>query len=259
MKINNLLKIAVLGSGALLLLAACGNSSKESKSEEKVLVVGTEGTYAPFSFHDDKDKLTGFDVDVAKAVGKEMGYKVEFFEAPWDSLLAAFDAGKTDVILNQMGITDERKEKYDFSVPYTFSKTALITKKGNQEIKSFDDLKGKKAAQSLTSNYGQVAESYGAELESTSGFDQAIELVLRGRADATLNDDVAYYDYLKQHPKAEIQITATSDDATKIGIPVKKGNADLLKKINQALESLQKDGTLTKISEKYFNEDITKE
>ncbi|MDT3994847.1 transporter substrate-binding domain-containing protein, partial [Mammaliicoccus fleurettii] len=171
----------------IVVLAACGNSndSKESssKKDDKKIVVGTEGTYAPFSFHDKNDKLTGYDVEVTKAVAKEIGYKVEFKETQWDSMFAGLDAGRFDMIANQVGINDERKAKYKFSDPYTYSKGVLVVNEKNKDIKSFDDVKGKKLAQTLTSNYGKLAQSKGADITKVDGFNQAMDLLQSNRVE----------------------------------------------------------------------------
>lgn len=259
MKKRTILTTIGIALVSVTLLAGCKSSStKTSTSDSKVLRVGTEGTYSPFSYRDENNKLVGYDVDVAKAVGKKIGYTVKFVDAPWDSMLAAFDAKKSDVVFNQVSITDERKEKYDFTIPYSVSHVALITKKGNTDIKDFTDLDGKKAAQSLTSNYANQAESYGATLVSTDGFSKSADLVINGQADATLNDDVSYYDYLNQKPDAELQIAKVSDDTTEVGALLHKGDDKLKEKIDKALQELHDDGTLTKLSEKYFNKDISK-
>lgn len=253
----------------IFLFASCNKSSESSDSSNEdsysqikkngELKIGTEGTYAPFSYHDENDKLVGFDVEIAEAVADKLGLKATFVESPWDSLLAAFDANKCDTVFNQVGITKERKEKYNFSTPYTYSKTALITNSDNTDINSFSDLDGKSSAQTITSNYAKVAESYGATIESTDGFSKSIELVISGRADATLNDDVAFYDYLKQKPDSPIKIAAMGEETITIGALIKKDNNELLTEIDKALKELRDDGTLTSISEKYFDKDITKE
>ena len=242
----------------VLFLAGCQSKNDSEASSKNVLRVGTEGTYSPFSYRDDNDKLTGYDVDVAKAVAKKIDYKVKFVEAPWDSMLAAFDAKKTDVVFNQVAITPERKEKYVFSTPYSVSHPALIVNKDNNEIKDFADLKGKTSAQSLTSNYAQMAEEHGAKISSVDGFSKAVELVVDNRADATLNDDVTYYDYLNQKPDAPIKIVKTSDEATEVAAMFHKGDEKLAEKVDKAIKELEADGTLTKLSEKYFKKDISK-
>ena len=145
---KSIIAVASLLVVGVLFLAGCQSKDSGEASSKNVLRVGTEGTYSPFSFRDDNDKLTGYDVDVAKAVAKKIDYKIKFVEAPWDSMLAAFDAKKTDVVFNQVAITPERKEKYLFSTPYSVSHPALIVNKDNNEIKDFADLKGKTSAQS---------------------------------------------------------------------------------------------------------------
>ena len=257
MKKSIIVVASLLVVGALF-LAGCQSKGDGEANSEKVLRVGTEGTYSPFSFRDDNDKLTGYDVDVAKAVAKKINYKVKFVEAPWDSMLAAFDANKSDVIFNQVSITPERKEKYLFSTPYSVSHPALIVNKDNNEIKDFADLKGKTSAQSLTSNYAQMAEDLGAEISSVDGFSKAVELVGDNRADATINDDVTYYDYLNQKPDASIKIVKTSDEATEVAAMFHKEDKKLAEKVDKAIKELEADGTLTKLSEKYFKKDISK-
>lgn len=257
---KSIIAVASLLAVGILFLAGCQSkdSSSASSNDEKVLRVGTEGTYSPFSFRDENDKLTGYDVDVAKAIAKKIDYKVKFVEAPWDSMLAAFDAKKTDVVFNQVAITPERKEKYLFSTPYSVSHPALIVNKDNDSIKDFSDLKGKTAAQSLTSNYAEMAEGLGAEISSVDGFSKAVELVSDKRADATLNDDVTFYDYLNQKPDAPIKIVKTSDEATEVAAMFHKDDEKLAKKVDKAIKDLEADGTLTKLSEKYFKKDISK-
>ena len=255
---KSIIAVASLLVVGVLFLAGCQSKGDGEANSEKVLRVGTEGTYSPFSFRDDNDKLTGYDVDVAKAVAKKINYKVKFVEAPWDSMLAAFDANKSDVIFNQVSITPERKEKYLFSTPYSVSHPALIVNKDNNEIKDFADLKGKTSAQSLTSNYAQMAEDLGAEISSVDGFSKAVELVGDNRADATLNDGVTYYDYLNQKPNAPIKIVKTSDEATEVAAMFHKEDKKLAEKVDKAIKELEADGTLTKLSEKYFKKDISK-
>src|SRR5690606_34608503 len=162
-----------------------------------------------------------------------------------------------DAVINQVGITEERKQKYDFSEPYISSKAALIVRADDDSIKGFEDLKGKKAAQSLTSNYGKMAQEAGAELVATDGFDQSIQLVVQGRADATINDSLSFLDFKKKQPNAPVKIAATEDEAAYSGIIVRKGDPELVAAINQALTDIKSDGTYQRISEKYFGQDVS--
>lgn len=235
------------------------DDSLQKIKDSGVLRIGTEGTYAPYSYHDESGKLTGFDIEIAELVAERLGVKPEFIETKWDAMIAGLDADRFDIIANQVGITEEREEKYDFSEPYTYIHGALIVAKDNDTIKTFDDIKGKKSAQTLTSNWGKTAEEYGAELVGVDGFDQSIELVESGRADLTINSEVALYDYLKQKPDAGIKKVALSDDPSIVGIPVPKGETSLYEAINQAILDLKQEGKLKEISEKYFGTDITQE
>ncbi|MCQ1776147.1 amino acid ABC transporter substrate-binding protein [Neorhizobium galegae] len=219
---------------------------------------GTEGTYAPFTFHDASGKLVGFDVEIGQAVAAKIGVKAEFLEGKWDGLIAGLDAKRYDAVINQVGITEARKQKYDFSEPYIASKAVLIVRQDNSDIKGFADLKGKKSAQSLTSNFGKIAQQAGAELVGTDGFDQSIQLVLTRRADATINDSLSFLDFKKQKPDAPVKIAAQQDNADYSGIIIRKGEPELLEAINKALADIKADGTYQKISDKYFGQDVSK-
>ena len=242
---------------AALLPALAGENLAAVKAAG-ALKIGTEGTYAPFTFHDNSGKLVGFDVEIGEAIAAKLGVKAEFVEGKWDGLIAGLDANRYDTVINQVGITEARKQKYDFSEPYIASKAVLIVKSDNADIKGFADLKGKKAAQSLTSNFGKIAEQNGAELVGTDGFDQSIQLVLTGRADATINDSLSFYDFHKQKPDAPVKIAAEQKDADFSGIIIRKGEPELLDAINKALNDIKADGTYQKIADKYFGQDVSK-
>lgn len=251
---------AVVVAGAIQALAAIPGHAGENFDAIKsagVIKIGTEGTYAPFTYHDDTGKLVGFDVEIGEAVAERLGVKAEFVEGKWDGLIAGLDAKRYDVVINQVGITEERKAKYDFSQPYVASKAALIVREDNADITDFAHLSGKKAAQSLTSNYGKMAQEAGAEIVATDGFDQSIALVVQGRADATLNDSLSFFDFKKKQPNAPVKIVATQGDASESGILIRKGDAELVDAINKALDEIKSDGTYQKISEKYFGEDVS--
>ncbi|TIQ33883.1 MAG: extracellular solute-binding protein [Mesorhizobium sp.] len=187
--------------------------------------------------------MVGFDVEIAQAIAERLGVKAEFLEGKWDGLIAGLDAKRYDAVINQVGITEARKAKYDFSDPYIASKAVLIVRGDNTDIKSFADLKGKKAAQSLTSNFGKLAETNGAELVGTDGFDQSIQLLLTGRADATINDSLSFLDFKKQKPDANVKIAAQEENADYSGVIVRKGDPELVAAINQALADIKADGT----------------
>lgn len=220
--------------------------------------IGTEGTYAPFTFYDNTGKLTGFDVEIAEEIAKRLDVKAEFIETKWDGMFAGLDAKRFDMIANQVTIRADRLEKYDFSDFYIVSKAVLIVGEGNEEIKDFADLKGKKAAQSLTSNLADIARENGAELVQIDGFNQAIDLLAAGRVDATINDSLSFLDLKKQKPELPVKAVADYQNAAQMGLMFNKGNEELVEAVNKALADMKADGTYLTISEKWFGTDVSK-
>lgn len=226
--------------------------------ERGYLIVGTEGTYSPNSYHDENGDLVGFDVEVAAAVAEHLGVEVQYLETEWASIFAALDAGQIDTVINEVGYTDERAEKYDFSEPYAFVQGGILVRSDNDDIHSFEDLAGKIAANESTSTWGATALEYGAELDPVNAMAQSISELTNGRADCTLNYVTAFADYMREHPEAEVKIAATTDPEPSSYIPVVKGNERLVEAINQALDEARESGELAAISEKYFGTDVTK-
>lgn len=253
---------------ASTMLAGCGakgkSDSKDALADIKdkgTITVGLEGDWQPWSYHDsDTNKVIGYDADVARAIAKKLGVKVKLVEAPWESLFAGLDDGRYDLVINGVEITDERKEKYDFSEPYAYIHTALVVRNDNTDINGFDDLKGKKTVNSIGSTYMTMAEKYGAEATGVSTLDETIQNVIDGRADATLNTEDSIATYLQEKPDAPIKVVATTDDSSKVAIPMKKsGTASLKKAVNKALSDMSDDGSLAEISQKYFGKDVSKQ
>jgi len=222
------------------------------------LVVGTEGTYRPFSYHvDGSGDLTGYDVEVARAVAEEMGVDIRFEETQWDALFAGLEAGRFDAIANQVSITTEREASYTFSEPYTYSTGVVVVAEGTSDITSFDDLAGKTAAQSLASNWYTLAEQSGASIEAVEGWAQAAALVLQGRVDVTINDKLTFLDYQKQEGDTKLVIAAETDDFSRSAFALASGSDSLAQAVDDALAVLAQNGTLATISQKYFGDDVS--
>lgn len=229
--------------------------------ERGEIVVAMEGTWAPWTYHDESGQLVGYDVEVAQNIAQRLGVEVSFAEGEWDGLLAGLDSGRYDIMVNGVDIDEARSEKYDFSAPYAYNRTAVIVSGENDSIQSMEDLDGKSTANTLNSTYANAAESYGAEVTGVDDFIQTIELLNSGRIDATLNAEVSYYDYMAQHPDANIKIACIDPATTQVAIPMRKGeeSAALVAAINDALAEMAEDGTLTELSMKYFGTDISKD
>lgn len=253
---------SILLAGLLSLTFTAGAQAQDDLASIKsagTIKIGTEGTYAPFSFHDTSGKLTGFDVDIGRAIAERLGVKAEFVEGKWDGLIAGLDVKRYDAVINQVGITDARKAKYDFSDPYIASEAVLIVRDDNTAIKRFDDIKGKRSANTLTSNFGKLAQKYGAQVVAVQGFNEAIDLLLSGRVDATINDNLSFLDFKKQKPNAKAKIVDSDKTAefSESGVLIRKNNPELRAAINKALTDIKADGTYKAISEKYFGTDLS--
>ena len=268
--------MSVMAAVGVLTLSGCSNSSTSTAASSGAssaagstadqlatiqasgkLIVALEGAWQPWSYHDESDTLVGYDV----AIAEKLGVEPEYVESDWDSLFAGLDAGRFDMVCNGVEVTDERALTYDFTTPYGYIHTALAVRKGNDEIKTFEDLKGKTTANSLASTYMELAESYGATVQGIDTLEETIQLLTAGRIDATLNADVSFYDYLNVHPDADFKIVAQTEDASHVAIPLRKGDnsATLLEAVNNAIDELRADGTLKDLSEKYFGQDISSE
>ena len=171
--------MSVMAAAGVLTLSGCSNSSGSTAASGTAasvapaagdqlsniqssgkLIVALEGAWQPWSYHDESDTLVGYDVEVSRAIAEKLGVEPEYVESDWDSLFAGLDAGRYDIVCNGVEVTDERAKTYDFTEPYGYIHTALAVRKDNDEITSFEDLKGKTTANSLASTYMELAESY---------------------------------------------------------------------------------------------------
>ena len=241
------------------LVAGCGGGSgkKDEKADaktEKVLRIGTNADFAPFEFQDVNGKAyEGFDMDLIRALAKEMGYKADIQNINFDGLIPALEAGNLDVIISGMTINDERKKKVDFSDPYYKSGLSIIIKKSDTSIKKFSDLKGKKVAVQIgTTSAMEVRKMEGVEVkEFNSSADTFMELKAGG-VDAVVNDRPVNDYYIAKSGVTDVrrlEELLTSED---YGIAVSKKNTELTKQVNAALKKLHDNGEYDKIFKKWF-------
>ena len=231
-KIKLLLGVLLL----LILAVSCGN--KTNAGRKRVIKVGTDGVYAPFSFKDESSgKLTGYDVEVIQEVGKR---------------------------INENEKTKEREEKYIFSDKYLVSAAQIIVKEGENNIKTLKDLEGKRVISAVGSNYSKTVEEYNktaAKKIDLNYFDGGITLTLveiaQGKADATLSDRLVVSYYKKQQGD-KVQLVGEPLSTTPTFFLFRKDSEELRNEVNKALAEMRADGTLAKISEKWFGGDYTK-
>lgn len=256
-------------------LVACGETSQEDPNvdadnevvyndqlaaiqEAGKLVVGVEGTYYPYTYHDEEtNELDGYDIQIAKKLAEYLGVEVEFVESDWDSLLAGLDSARLDTVINDVTATDERREKYDFSEPYFFSFRQFVVKTGNEVgLHSVEDLNGKKIATNTTNSLVPLLEEWGVEIVPIDNTDQCAQMVESGRVDFCMFSAVVMKEYMEQHPEAQLEVAFVLEDSVnEICIPTRKGEERLLNEIDAFLQSIRDDGTLLDLCMQYFEAD----
>ena len=255
--------IAVVLSLMLLAVSAAALSEGEKDlldaiREKGTLVIATEGCWSPWTYHDDDDTLTGFDIEMGKLIAEGLGVEPDFREGDWDNLLPGLDSGRFDIVCNGVGYKEDRAEKYAFTEPYVYSEMSLVVRADNEDIQDFSDLAGKKTANSPSSTYAQRAEDEGATVEYVNTLGETMALLEQGRVDATINAKESVEDYLREHPDANIKIVKTVPGEAVV-FPVKKGaeSDTLVAAINEILQKAREDGILAELSVKYFGKDLT--
>ncbi|MBM7062487.1 cystine ABC transporter substrate-binding protein [Pseudomonas sp. UL073] len=254
----------LLGSVALLLgLGSLGSASAADLLDEikanGSIKVGLEGTYPPFNYQDANGQLSGFEVDFANALAKELGVKAEFQPTKWDGILAALESKRLDVVINQVTISEERRKKYDFSTPYTVSGIQALTRKDTAaSITNAQSLAGKKVGVGLGTNYEQwLKDNVPDAVIKTYDDDPTKFQDLRvGRIDAILVDRLAAFEMVSKTGD-QLALAGQAFSRQEAGVALRKGNPALLAAIDQAIGKLRADGTLKALSEKWFKADVT--
>ncbi|MBJ9675376.1 MULTISPECIES: cystine ABC transporter substrate-binding protein [Burkholderia] len=256
--LKKLLTAALIGASFVAATSHAADLLDEAK-QRGTLRIGLEGTFPPFNSKAPSGELVGYDVDIAKAVAAKLGLKPEFVTTEWSGIIAGLQAGKFDVIVNQVGVTDKRKEVLDFSPAYTYSAAQLIQRKDDtRNFKSLDELKGKKLGVGLGTNYMDMAKSVpGIDVKTYPGAPEYLRDLAAGRLDAALNDRLMLA-YLLKNSQLPLRTGATLEAGQPSAIPFKKGNPKFAKAIDDAMTQLEADGTFTKISDKWFGIDVSK-
>lgn len=264
----------------VLSLAACSNTAgtdasqasgaaeADSEAAEKdllttikergTLIIATEGSWAPWTYHDENDNLVGLDVEIGQLIADGLGVKAEFAETNWEAILSGVSSGRFDIACNGVGYSEERAKSYTFSDPYVYDRTVLVVREDNTDINSFEDLNGKTTTNSPNSLYAALTESYGATVTYVDTLNETLAMVTDGRVDATVNAEVSVNDYMKEHPDAPLKVVDKSEGAP-IAFPVRKdaSTETFIQEVNRILEEARQSGRLAEISMKYFGLDLT--
>lgn len=247
---------------ALLCMATASANAADLLDTVKqtgVLKVALEGTYPPFDYRNSDGQLEGFDVDVAKALAARLGVKPEFVTTEWSGILAGLQAGKFDVIVNQVAITPARKQTLDFSQPYVYSSAQLLQREGDaRAFKSLEDLKGLKVGVTMGSNYVDLVKTHPTvNLQVYPGTPENLRDLAANRIDAAVNDRLMLSYLIKNShlPLRPSGIIPGGD--TQMGVPFRKGNPKFAKAVDDAIAAMRQDGTLKKISMQWFGADTS--
>ena len=244
---------------ALLLMSSVAHAELlDTVKQRGTLRIAVEGTYPPFNFKE-KGQLAGFEVELAKALAGKIGVKAEFSTGEWSAMLAGLQANKFDVVINQVGITDKRREAFDFSEPYTFSSPQLIVRKNEKrEFRTLADLKGRKLGLGQGTNFGDLAKAVGGiDVRTYPGSPEYLQDLALGRIDAALNDSLLI-PYIVKKTRLPLKAGAPVGEVERSGIPFAKGNPQFKAVIDKALADMKADGSFAKISMKWFERDVSK-
>lgn len=237
-------------------LAGCGQQTAKpvETPKAKVLKVGSETTFAPFEFQDEKSKeYVGFDMDLIRAIGKELGMEVQIQSMGFDGLIPALEAGNIDVAISGMTITDERAKKVNFSKPYYKSGLSMVVKADNDTIKTFKDLEGKKIAVQIgTTGAMEAKKIKDAIIREFNNAPEAFMELKAGGVDAVVNDLPVNEYYIAQAGGKDAKVVGEPLTSEEYGIAIAKKNSELTEKVNQALDALKKNGEYEKIYLKWF-------
>lgn len=245
-------------------LSACG---RKSAADKDTWTVATSGTLYPTSYHDPKTKkLTGYDVEVIRAVAKGLHKKVKFKEYGVDGMLTAVKTGKADMAVDDFSIAPNKEKSYRMSEPIKHSFDAILVRKSDDSgIHSWKDLKGKKAAGEAGTNYQRLAQQLGAKLVNYDNVSNDVYTrdLASGKTDFIMNDYYLQKLALAAEPNSGLKIKegmyfTNNEDGKGEGIVMNKKDAKLQKQVNNELTKLKKNGTLSKIAKKYYGTDVTK-
>lgn len=235
-----------------------GNDNEETTGSDDAgeitkLVVGTDATYAPMEYMDEKGEIVGIDIEIVDAIAEELGIEVEYKNIGWEPLFPAVDNDEVDFAVSSITITEKREESYDFTDPYYIANQLILVPDGS-EITSFADLEeGKRvSAQINTTGHIVVQELLGetsSDILAAETMPLAITEMINGNADASVGDNSTVNEYIKNNPNAEVEtIEDDSFEKEYYGLMVKKGNDEVRELLNEGIEKIKENGKLEEIT-----------
>lgn len=247
-----------------LSIAGCNNKSQDAMDKE-TLIIGFDDTFVPMGFKDNNGEIVGFDIDLAKEVSKRIGKQVTFQPIDWSMKESELNSGKIDLIWNGYSITKERKEKVNFTNPYLENRQVIITLV-NSKINSKVDLKGMNVG---AQNQSSAVDAINKEEELLKTFkdgkvytfetnNEALMDLEAKRIDAVVADEILARYYINKKGEGKYKILNDDFGDESYGVGIRKGDEELLEKLNEAFEDIKKDGTAKKVSDKWFGKDIIK-
>lgn len=249
---------------AVTALAGCGSNSAQ-KEESKKIVVGLDDSFPPMGFKDEKNEIVGFDIDLAKEVAKRLGREVEFKAIDWNSKEAELKSGRVDILWNGLDITDKRKENMLFSEPYMDNRQIVfVAKNGKVSVAGEDDLAGKTIGTQnggTTEEYFENKPELKASMKEVKYYPDYINAFMdleNGRLDAVVGDEIIGRYYISKHPDEIQAIDTVIGTVSQFGIAFRKDDQKLRDEVQKVFDEMKADGTVAKISEKWFAKDITK-
>lgn len=243
---------------SLAALAGCGSANTNTNATaEKTLKVGSDITYAPLEFMDEKNNPEGFDVDLMNAIGKDLGYKVQYVATGWDGLIPALNAGNYEAVISAMTITPERAKSVLFSNRY-FLATQLVAVKKDSNIKSIADLKNKRVGVQMGTTGETALEKIGINPKKYKTNPDALNDLLNGGLDAVVADSPTILWFKKQNPDKNIETVKGDFENEYYGIAFKLDNKALADKVNASIQKLIDNGTYSQIYKKWFDTDAPK-
>ena len=253
----------------VMMIAGCGSQNEQSSSgseadNSKPIVIGLDDSYPPMGFKDENNEIVGFDVDLAKEAAKRLNRSVEFKGIDWSSKEAELQSGRVDVLWNGLDITEERKQNMLFSDPYMKNRQVVFVPV-DVEVNSIEDLKGKvigtqsgSTAETFLDNNQEYTSQF-AEVKKYGDYIDSFMDLENGRIDAVVTDELVGTYYMQKHPNAFKETTIVVGEPTDFGIAFAKDNTALRDEVQKVMNEMKADGTIAKISEKWFGKDITNE